>query len=117
VAPYCPAEPVGLAALTGFGERLYDGQDPAAAAAEGPDLLDVRRTEDGFELLLSLPLARTDELDLTRTGDELAVTVAGHRRVLALPSALRRCSVVGARLADGRLVVRFEPDPVLWMRG
>jgi arsenite-transporting ATPase len=37
--------------------------------------------------------------------------------VLALPSALRRCSVVGARLADGRLVVRFEPDPVLWMRG
>jgi arsenite-transporting ATPase len=117
VAPYCPREPIGLAALTGFGEQLYEGQDPAAAAPDSPDLLDVRRTEDGFELSMSLPLARTDELQLTRTGDELAVTVAGHRRVLALPSALRRCTVVGARLVEGRLLVRFEPDPVLWMRG
>jgi arsenite-transporting ATPase len=65
---------------------------------------------------MALPLARTDELDLTRTGDELAVTVGGHRRVLALPSALRRCTVVGARLAADRLVVRFEPDPELWRR-
>ena len=117
VAPYCPAEPVGLTALTGFGQRLYDGQDPAEQAPDGPDLMDVRRTEDGFELSLALPLARTDELDLTRTGDELAVTVAGHRRLLVLPSALRRCTVVGARLAEGRLAVRFEPDPVLWRRG
>ena len=116
LAPYCPAEPVGLAALTGFGQRLHDGQDPAADAPDGPDLLDVRRTTDGFELTMALPLARTDELDLTRTGDELAVTVAGHRRVLALPSALRRCTVVGALLEAGRLVVRFEPDPELWRR-
>jgi arsenite-transporting ATPase len=33
-----------------------------------------------------------------------------------LPSALRRCLVVGAALVDGRLDVRFEPDPHLWMR-
>jgi arsenite-transporting ATPase len=34
--------------------------------------------------------------------------------VLALPSALRRCVVVGATLSEGRLRVRFEPDPDLW---
>ena len=72
------------------------------------------RTPDGFLLSLALPLARRDELDLARSGDELVVTVAGHRRVLALPSALRRCTVAGASLVDDRLQVRFEPDPALW---
>ena len=62
------------------------------------------------------PLARSEELQLARTGDELVLTLAGHRRVVALPSALRRCVVAGAVLTDGRLTVRFEPDPALWPR-
>ena len=66
-------------------------------------------------LSLALPLADKREVDLVRKGDELVVTVGSHRRVLALPSALRRCTVVGAALRDGRLRVRFEPDPSLWM--
>ena len=52
---------------------------------------------------------------LVRKGDELVVTVGSYRRVLALPSALRRCEVEGAALRDGRLRVRFTPDPALWM--
>ena len=116
VAPYRPAEPVGLAALTAFGQELYDGADPGQDVADLPELLEVRRTADGFELSLALPLAHKEDLDLTRAGDELTVTVSGHRRVLALPSALRRCRVAGGRLVDGRLVIRFEPDPAVWMR-
>ncbi len=113
---YCGCEPVGLAALTALGQSLYGAADPAEPAADAPDLQSVARTADGFELSLALPLARRSELDLTRSGDELVVTVAGHRRVLALPSALRRCTVAGAVLTGGRLVVRFEPDPALWLR-
>ncbi len=45
-----------------------------------------------------------------RAGDDLIVTVAGRRRVLALPIALRRCEVVGGRYADGELQVRFRTD-------
>ena len=115
VAPYRPSEPVGLAALTAVGLELYGDADPAAEH-EGEELVRVARTADGFELSLALPLARLEDLQLSRAGDELVVTVSGHRRVLALPSALRRCTVAGAVLADGRLVVRFEPDPALWMR-
>lgn len=113
--PYLTAEPVGLDALTEVGERLYGDADPAADG-DGADLVEVARTADGFALSLALPLARREDLQLSRAGDELVVTVAGHRRVLALPSALRRCTVVGATLAAGRLVVRFEPDPAVWMR-
>jgi arsenite-transporting ATPase len=113
---YRPAEPVGLEALVSLGEDLYGEADPAADAVAAGDLLDLERTSDGFMLSLALPLARREDIELSRSGDELVVTVAGHRRVLALPSALRRCVVAGATLAAGRLAIRFEPDPDVWMR-
>jgi arsenite/tail-anchored protein-transporting ATPase len=116
VSPYRDREPVGLAELLAVGTDLYGDADPAAEVAVDDDLVRVERAVDGFVLSLALPLARLSDLDLARSGDELVVTVAGHRRVLVLPSALRRCVVAGASLAEGRLAVRFEPDPVLWMR-
>jgi arsenite-transporting ATPase len=115
VSPYRGAEPIGIEALTALGEELYGDDDPAADA-QAAQLLDLERTPDGFVLSLALPLARLADVDLARATDELVVTVAGHRRVLALPSALKRCTVAGATLVDGRLRVRFEPDPDLWMR-
>ena len=113
---YQAAEPVGLAALTELGAQLYGDADPAAETVGEDELLGLERTSDGFVLSLSLPLAKRSDVDLARSGDELVVTVAGHRRVLALPSALKRCVVAGATLANGRLGIRFEPDPDLWMR-
>ena len=116
VSPYLPAEPVGLPALVALGDALYGDDDPLAPAADADDLLEVQRTTDGFALVLALPLARLEHVQLARTGDELVLTVLGHRRVLALPSALRRCVVDGATLTGGRLHVRFTPDPDLWPR-
>jgi arsenite-transporting ATPase len=115
VAPYAAAEPVGLEPLLSFAQSLYGDDDPTAVVDTG-DLTTVQRDADGFVLSLALPLARIEDLDLARSGDELVVTVAGHRRLLALPSALRRCEVAGARLLDGRLVVRFEPDVAHWQQ-
>ncbi|MFN2538569.1 MAG: ArsA family ATPase [Mycobacteriales bacterium] len=112
-SPYAPGEPVGLDALLDFGNRLYGDADPTEVVC-AEELLQVTRDSDGFLLSLSLPLARLEDLDLARSGDDLVVTLAGHRRLLSLPSALRRCTVAGARLVEGRLVVRFEPDPALW---
>jgi len=112
-SPYAAAEPVGAAALVVFGQALYGSDDPLAL---GPaeELMAVRRLVDGFELSLALPLASRDDVDLARSGEDLVITAGGHRRLLTLPSALQRCEVAGARLADGRLLVRFEPDPTLW---
>jgi len=115
VSPYRGAEPVGLESLVALGAELYGDEDPAADAVP-IELIGLERTTDGFVMSLALPLARVSDVDLARTGDELVLTVAGHRRVLALPSALRRCVVAGATLVAGRLRVRFEPDPDLWMR-
>ncbi|OIK03343.1 ArsA family ATPase [Streptomyces monashensis] len=63
---------------------------------------------------LPLPGAIREELDLIRRGDELVISAGPFRRIVPLPSALRRCTVAGAALREGELRVRFAPDPDLW---
>ncbi|WP_128429226.1 ArsA family ATPase [Streptomyces cyaneus] len=76
-----------------------------------------RLAEDGVLVwALPLPGAARDELDLIRRGDELVVSAGQFRRIVPLPSALRRCGVDGAALRDGELRIRFAPDPDLWPR-
>ncbi|MFJ8633548.1 ArsA family ATPase [Streptomyces sp. NPDC093568] len=76
-----------------------------------------RLAEDGVLVWhLPLPGAARDELDLVRRGGELVVTAGQFRRIVPLPSALRRCAVDGAALRDGELRIRFAPDPDLWPR-
>ncbi|MEU1279068.1 ArsA-related P-loop ATPase [Streptomyces sp. NPDC005805] len=89
-----------------------------------PDPWTVRRAEPGDAaagdgtLLFALPLpgAVKEDLTLVRRGDELLLTVGPFRRIVPLPSVLRRCTVSGAALRDGTLTVRFTPDPDLWPR-
>lgn len=66
---------------------------------------------------LPLPGAVKEELGLVRHGDELLLTAGPFRTTVDLPSALRRCTVAGAALADGVLSIRFTPDPRLWPQG
>lgn len=115
-------EPVGIPALLRVARSLYRSADPAAPAARpSAPLLSVRRTggtgiglESEFELVLRLPGAAQAPLDLTRVGDELAVSAGNTRRMVTLPSALCRCAVTGARLEGDDLCVTFRPDPSVW---
>jgi len=114
-SPYRAGEPVGLSELAAFAAEAYGDADPFALPPAG-DLMTVEREgNDRFTLVLPLPLADRRDLELVRRGDEIVVTVGPHRRVLSLPSVLRRCTVDGAALVDGALRVDFVPDPAQWM--
>lgn len=126
---YAAAEPTGIPALLELAGTLYPaGSDPVAAPdGDAPPALAVRRiagegrsADSEFELVLRLPGAADGPLDLSRVGDELVVSVGVTRRLVSLPSVLRRCEVTGARLeGTGHatdLVVAFSPDPAVWMR-
>lgn len=65
---------------------------------------------------LQLPGAVKEDLSLVRRGDELLIAAGPFRRIVPLPSALRRCTVAGAGLTDDVLTVRFTPDPAQWPR-
>ena len=104
--PLQPTEQVGSAALRSFADALYGDEDPTARyGAREP--MRVRRDGDAMILEIDLPFTDRDDLDLGRTGDELLVRVGPYRRGLVLPDALRRRSVGGAALTDGRLAVTF----------
>jgi arsenite-transporting ATPase len=123
-APHAAAEPTGIPALLEVARSLYGSADPAPRAGAAPEpLLQIRRTagrgrslDSEFELVLHLPGVVASTLDLSRIDDDLAVTAGPTRRMVALPSVLRRCTVSGARLSGDDLRVAFTPDPAAWLR-
>jgi arsenite-transporting ATPase len=116
VSSYRPEEPVGVEPLAALAEQVYAGVDPLAVNDTTEPLSVERVSADEFVLSIALPHADKRDVDVVRKGDELVLTVGSHRRVLALPSVLRRCVADGAGLRDGALRVRFRPDPSLWMQ-
>ncbi|CAL9398312.1 hypothetical protein SUDANB106_01417 [Streptomyces sp. enrichment culture] len=126
--PHLGREPQGPADLGELAERVpppgpvsdsvsdpVSGAAPSGDRAAGPWTVEDRLADEGVLLWrLPLPGAVRETLSLVRRGDEVVVTTGPFRRVLPLPAALRRCSVAGARLADGELTVRFEPEPGSW---
>lgn len=115
------AEPVGLPALRELAEQLGDGTDLLGEPQPGPPLLTVehaggRGLDTEYRLRVAVPLLDETDPELARVGDELAVTAAGHRRLITLPSVLRRCVVTGAEVDGDGLLIGFRPDPALWMR-
>lgn len=108
--PHLGRDPRGTDDLTALS---VPGVNGTTSTVEWP-VLD-RLAEDGVLVWhIPLPGVARDDLDLIRRGDELVVTAGPFRRIVALPSALRRCTVSGAALRDGELRIRFTPDPGLW---
>jgi arsenite/tail-anchored protein-transporting ATPase len=118
--------PRGVEQVAHLGHDPRGGDDLAALTVPGvnaaPSPVEWSVTghlaDDGVLVWhIPLPGAIRDELDLIRRGDELVVTAGQFRRVVPLPSALRRCTVAGAALRQGELRIRFAPDPELWPQG
>jgi arsenite/tail-anchored protein-transporting ATPase len=109
-APLFDDEPVGPDALCRLADAVYGDLDESAVLHDGEALV-VERRGDEHVLCLPLPLVERDLLDVLRKGDELHVKVGAHQRSLLLPAALQRGEVVGARVVDGRLEVRFAEVP------
>ncbi|KPI05118.1 Anion-transporting ATPase-like domain containing protein [Actinobacteria bacterium OV450] len=111
-----PLGPEDLTRLPGA-EALVPQAPAEASPARRAWVVEDRRADDGVLVwVVPLPGAHKRDLDLVRRGDELLLAAGPYRRIVPLPSALRRCTVSGAALADGELRIRFTPDPDLWPR-
>ena len=107
------AEPVGLDALRAIAEELYGSSDPLGDAAGdgGTDLAPLLRmtaTDAGYQLRVAVPLARDSVVDLARVDDDLAITVDGVRRLIALPEPLRACRITDAESDSRGVLVHLE---------
>ena len=114
--PYQAAEPVGL-------RRAGRGRAGPPTASSTRSGCPARRRADGRRAhrrrLHPVPPAAVRREGPGRPEPARATSSssrsASWRRLLTLPSALRRCDVTGARFVDERLLVDFVPDPAVWM--
>jgi arsenite/tail-anchored protein-transporting ATPase len=118
-APYLAGEPIGVDALDDLAAATTsDGRPPLDLMddVDVPGMVVVAQGDD-FVLTLPLPLVSAGEVEMARRDDDLVIEVGGQRRVVTLPSVLRRCVVSGAAVGNGELRVRFERDEELWASG
>jgi arsenite-transporting ATPase len=60
-----------------------------------------------YSLELYLPGVPKDRVQLSKTGDELNITIGNHRRNLVLPQALAALQPSGAKMEEDYLKIRF----------
>ena len=118
-APYLAGEPIGADALDALAAATVADGRPAPALMDDVDVPRMRVEADGADFVLSLPLPLVSAgmVGMARREDDLLLEVGGQRRVVTLPSVLRRCIVSNAAVGSGELRVRFERDEELWASG
>lgn len=104
--PFFDQEVVGLDMLHRLSEALYGDQDPSRVLYDGSPQ-EIKKAGKGYVMKLKLPFASKSDVQLTRAGDELAISVGNFRRNAILPRALAALEVKKARMEDGKLVVNF----------
>mgnify|MGYP001574631356 FL=1 len=101
-------EMVGVDRLRTVGAELYGDQDPTDRLSEvEPIRVESVDDSDDVALIMTLPLADKEDVDVMRHDDELYVTVDTYRRSLVLPDSLKRRSIRKAKLENGELRVVF----------
>jgi len=60
-----------------------------------------------YRLDLYLPGVPKENVELTKTGDELNIRIGNHRRNLVLPQALSLLNPSGAKMEDDYLKIKF----------
>jgi arsenite-transporting ATPase len=100
-------EMTGLDKLRILGTELYADKDPAVGFA-GRRPFRVIEKDGEVALQIDMPFVTKEEVDVTRDGHEVYLTVGAYRRSFVLPDSLHRRDVIGAKLEGGVLKVRFS---------
>jgi arsenite-transporting ATPase len=104
--PLFSEEMCGLAALDRLKDTLFGDEDPSQVYYQETTLRVVQE-QNSYSLELYLPGTPKEQVKLSKTGDELNITIGNHRRNLVLPQALAALQPTGAKMEDDYLKIRF----------
>ncbi|NER36385.1 MAG: TRC40/GET3/ArsA family transport-energizing ATPase [Oscillatoria sp. SIO1A7] len=104
--PLYSEEMCGLPALERLKETLYADEDPTQVYYKETTVRVVQE-QNQYSLELYLPGVPKDQIQLSKTGDELNVRIGNHRRNLVLPQALAALQPAGAKMEEDYLKIRF----------
>jgi arsenite-transporting ATPase len=108
--PLLETEVVGLPLLERVATAAFAERDPAEVLFAGR-AEEVRREAGGHVLDLAVPFVARGDIQLSQRGDELTVHVGSYKHKTLLSRTLAGRPVLGARLAEQRLLIRFGERP------
>ncbi len=103
-------EMVGMSLLEEMGGEVY-GRLDAADLLFRDEPIRVRKRGTGYVLVMRLPFASRDDMDIHRRGEELYVRVGSYKRNMILPQSLKRMTVREANFAGDHLEILFGREP------
>ncbi len=106
-APLFGHEVGGLEALRQLATSLYGDSNPAQKMFGGKTHQIESTPDGGFVLVVPLPFANKQDLDLYRSRDELTLRVGPYRRNIVLPYALWDLEIGDARFEQSALRIQF----------
>ena len=104
--PLYSEEMCGLPALERLKETLYKDEDPSKVYYT-ENTIRIVQDNNQYVLELYLPGIAKDQIQLSKTGDELNVRIGNHRRNMVLPQALAALQPSGAKMEDDYLKIKF----------
>lgn len=104
--PLYSEEMCGLPALERLKETLYADEDPSQIYYK-ENTIRIVQDNNQYVLELYLPGIAKDQIQLSKTGDELNVRIGNHRRNMVLPQALAALQPSGAKMEDDYLKIKF----------
>ena len=107
--PHLGEEVFGLDLLAQIAEGLYADRDPAAVYHSEPSYK-VENEGESYTVSLRVPGAAPGDVEAEQFGDDLVVQIANQRRNVTLPAFLAYYHLTEARVEDGWLQARFEPE-------
>ena len=106
-APLFDEEIGGFAGLQRLADKLYGDTNPAEVMLT-EQIHRIEQDDQGdYNLIVPLPFAEKQDLDLYRSADELTLRVGPYRRNIVLPYALWNLEVANARFEKSQLRIRF----------
>lgn len=109
--PLYSEEMCGMAALERLKETLYGNESAAQVYYKETTLRVVQQENNHYSLEVYLPGIPKNQVELSKTGDELNIRIGNHRRNLVLPQALAMLQPAGAKMEEDYLKIRFAPVP------
>jgi arsenite-transporting ATPase len=106
-APMFDDEIGGAKKLRRLADALYGDQDPTAIMVHEQTHRIESDGNGGYNLIVPLPFAEKNELDLYRSADELTLRVGPYRRNIVLPYALWNLKTEHARFEKSTLRIHF----------
>lgn len=104
--PLYSEEMCGLEALERLKETLYGDEDPTQVYYKETTLKVIQHGNE-YSLEVYLPGIPKNQIELSKSADELNIRIGNHRRNLVLPQALAALQPAGAKMEEDYLKIRF----------